>query len=187
MTHHDITCILIPRFFFKQRTSMHEQNEKKKPPIPPHLLPLLSSELRLLLQHHVCGLRQLALHLHRVGVVLLQLADHDGHHDRPRGRRGLAGRGHRRGHARSCTVRTVPQNDESPVDDRAFVNSGGRIRTCDLRVMSPTSYQTAPPRGGMLIVGRFHVISSGPSLGRGPHAIRIGAPTWTQPERATIA
>ena len=24
--------------------------------------------------------------------------------------------------------------------------SGGRIRTCDLRVMSPTSYQTAPPR-----------------------------------------
>jgi DNA invertase Pin-like site-specific DNA recombinase len=25
-------------------------------------------------------------------------------------------------------------------------HSGGRIRTCDLRVMSPTSYQTAPPR-----------------------------------------
>jgi hypothetical protein len=24
--------------------------------------------------------------------------------------------------------------------------SGDRIRTCDLRVMSPTSYQTAPPR-----------------------------------------
>ncbi len=23
---------------------------------------------------------------------------------------------------------------------------GGKIRTCDLRVMSPTSYQTAPPR-----------------------------------------
>src|SRR5262249_17411008 len=27
-------------------------------------------------------------------------------------------------------------------------NSGGGIRTRDLRVMSPTSYQTAPPRGG---------------------------------------
>ncbi len=26
------------------------------------------------------------------------------------------------------------------------VNSGDRIRTCDLRVMSPTSYQTALPR-----------------------------------------
>ena len=26
-------------------------------------------------------------------------------------------------------------------------SSGGRIRTCDLRVMSPTSYLTAPPRG----------------------------------------
>ena len=25
--------------------------------------------------------------------------------------------------------------------------SGGRIRTCDLRVMSPTSYLAAPPRG----------------------------------------
>ncbi len=28
-----------------------------------------------------------------------------------------------------------------------FLNSGGGIRTRDLRVMSPTSYQTAPPRG----------------------------------------
>ena len=27
-----------------------------------------------------------------------------------------------------------------------FFGSGGRIRTDDLRVMSPTSYQTAPPR-----------------------------------------
>src|ERR1700739_36043 len=26
------------------------------------------------------------------------------------------------------------------------IGSGGRIRTCDLRVMSPTSCQTAPPR-----------------------------------------
>jgi hypothetical protein len=28
----------------------------------------------------------------------------------------------------------------------AFFNSGGRIRTSDLRVMSPTSYQAALPR-----------------------------------------
>src|SRR5262245_40777623 len=28
------------------------------------------------------------------------------------------------------------------------IGSGGRIRTYDLRVMSPTSYQTAPPRTG---------------------------------------
>src|SRR5258705_6441465 len=28
------------------------------------------------------------------------------------------------------------------------LDSGGGIRTRDLRVMSPTSYQTAPPRGG---------------------------------------
>jgi hypothetical protein len=30
---------------------------------------------------------------------------------------------------------------------RAFMSSGGGIRTRDLRVMSPTSYLTAPPRG----------------------------------------
>ena len=31
-------------------------------------------------------------------------------------------------------------------------DSGGGIRTRDLRVMSPTSYQTAPPRGGRLLI-----------------------------------
>jgi hypothetical protein len=35
---------------------------------------------------------------------------------------------------------------ENPRICRGFSNSGGRIRTCDLRVMSPTSYRTAPPR-----------------------------------------
>ena len=33
-----------------------------------------------------------------------------------------------------------------------FRHSGGRIRTCDLRVMSPTSYLAAPPRGGLAMV-----------------------------------
>src|SRR5262245_61334718 len=32
----------------------------------------------------------------------------------------------------------------------AFGSSGGGIRTRDLRVMSPTSYLTAPPRGGLV-------------------------------------
>ena len=32
------------------------------------------------------------------------------------------------------------------------LNSGDRIRTCDLRVMSPTSYQTALPRGSPNII-----------------------------------
>src|ERR1700674_1914205 len=36
------------------------------------------------------------------------------------------------------------------------MNSGGRIRTCDLRVMSPTSYQTAPPRAGNSIMPFWH-------------------------------
>ena len=30
-----------------------------------------------------------------------------------------------------------------------LIGSGGRIRTCDLRVMSPTSCQTAPPRDAL--------------------------------------
>src|SRR5262249_32286873 len=37
-------------------------------------------------------------------------------------------------------------------DFRAFLSSGGGIRTRHLRGMSPTSYQTAPPRGGLRIV-----------------------------------
>src|SRR4051794_34550379 len=35
------------------------------------------------------------------------------------------------------------------------LDSGGGIRTRDLRVMSPTSYQTAPPRGVPQSVARF--------------------------------
>ena len=34
-----------------------------------------------------------------------------------------------------------------PPGERGLPYSGGGIRTRDLRVMSPTSYQTAPPRG----------------------------------------
>ncbi len=34
----------------------------------------------------------------------------------------------------------------SEQETKAFECSGERIRTADLRVMSPTSYQTAPPR-----------------------------------------
>ena len=33
--------------------------------------------------------------------------------------------------------------------------SGGGIRTRDLRVMSPTSYLAAPPRGGLLMLARW--------------------------------
>ena len=35
------------------------------------------------------------------------------------------------------------------------VSSGGGIRTRDLRVMSPTSYQTAPPRGGRTMIAEL--------------------------------
>ena len=48
------------------------------------------------------------------------------------------------------------------------IGSGGRIRTTDLRVMSPTSYQTAPPRIKMFvrveINSHFCLISQGLSL-----------------------
>ena len=40
----------------------------------------------------------------------------------------------------------VPERGKRRPRRRFTSNSGGRIRTCDLRVMSPTSYQTAPPR-----------------------------------------
>src|SRR3954469_5791981 len=53
------------------------------------------------------------------------------------------------------------------------LDSGGGIRTRDLRVMSPTSYQTAPPRGGRDIVSnsgsnfcRQGALGAGSSLSR---------------------
>ncbi len=39
-------------------------------------------------------------------------------------------------------------------------SSGGRIRTSDLRVMSPTSYQAALPRDHYGILGRLMGVSS---------------------------
>ena len=44
------------------------------------------------------------------------------------------------------TPMVVPTWETPPGGGASRTNSGGRIRTCDLRVMSPTSYQTAPPR-----------------------------------------
>ena len=39
------------------------------------------------------------------------------------------------------------------VPARLIRNSGGRIRTSDLRVMGPTSYQTALPRDQFIAIG----------------------------------
>src|SRR4051794_3946466 len=44
------------------------------------------------------------------------------------------------------------------------LDSGGGIRTRDLRVMSPTSYQTAPPRGGTSIIPPQGRLGEGSSL-----------------------
>ena len=46
---------------------------------------------------------------------------------------------------------------------RAFLDSGGGIRTRDLRVMSPTSYQTAPPRVAPYVLAKS----------RPPHQLRL--------------
>jgi hypothetical protein len=47
----------------------------------------------------------------------------------------------------TITPELLPQNNDRPGGAVADVwSSGGGIRTRDLRVMSPTSYQTAPPR-----------------------------------------
>src|SRR3954449_11172650 len=48
------------------------------------------------------------------------------------------------------------------------LDSGGGIRTRDLRVMSPTSYQTAPPRGGPSILATVRGQARGSGgVGRG--------------------
>jgi hypothetical protein len=61
-------------------------------------------------------------------------------------------------------------------------DSGGGIRTRDLRVMSPTSYQTAPPRGGPFIVAPrrsrrgFWLVSRGD----GPEKGALGAGAFAE-------
>jgi hypothetical protein len=52
----------------------------------------------------------------------------------------------RRPNFASVSPLAVPERGKRRQRRRFTSNSGGRIRTCDLRVMSPTSYQTAPPR-----------------------------------------
>ena len=55
---------------------------------------------------------------------------------------------------RRCRERDGPARKKRPArrDARQGLDSGGGIRTRDLRVMSPTSYQTAPPRNECPIV-----------------------------------
>ena len=48
-----------------------------------------------------------------------------------------------------------PKKDENPAFAGLSSYSGGRIRTCDLRVMSPTSYLAAPPRGGSAMLATW--------------------------------
>jgi hypothetical protein len=54
---------------------------------------------------------------------------------------------------RLLTVRQGPRS-LGGLDFQRILDSGGGIRTRDLRVMSPTSYQTAPPRGGHLVIAQ---------------------------------
>ena len=53
--------------------------------------------------------------------------------------------------ARGTDLVTAPPQQKAPSEtegafDLLLLSSGGGIRTCDLRVMSPASYRTAPPR-----------------------------------------
>jgi hypothetical protein len=49
---------------------------------------------------------------------------------------------------------TPTQKGQPGPRDSDNCHSGGGIRTRDLRVMSPTSYQTAPPRGGLISLAK---------------------------------
>ncbi len=56
--------------------------------------------------------------------------------------------------------------DEKTPDYRGLLDSGGGIRTRDLRVMSPTSYQTAPPRVAMEVLAENGALASPPCVWR---------------------
>ena len=55
-------------------------------------------------------------------------------------------------------------------------NSGGRIRTCDLRVMSPTSYLAAPPRNRAPRITMASEDCQPGEPGNGPCGERSGSP-----------
>src|SRR3954447_572008 len=76
-----------------------------------------------------------------------------------------------------------PKKHESPANAGLSSYSGGRIRTCDLRVMSPTSYLAAPPRGGlpMVAIPRLWGLGKGVSAGGGPSS--SGWPFRARPAR----
>jgi hypothetical protein len=60
-----------------------------------------------------------------------------------------------------CPILRSPQNAKTRLISRFSSYSGGGIRTRDLRVMSPTSYLAAPPRGSLsmlAMVGRLVVV-----------------------------
>src|ERR1700712_5302550 len=75
--------------------------------------------------------------------------------------------------------RDDPETERPPISRRpqfpAISNSGGGIRTRDLRVMSPTSYQTAPPRGGLTMIANL-----------GPLRERSGTRGLGAPERELV-
>src|SRR5690606_41947627 len=74
---------------------------------------------------------------------------------------GHAGRSGRRGPRRdgpTAGMTKGPRAQRGP-----FFSSGGRIRTCDLWVMSPASYLAAPPRvGNIHFTGRRTLVQIPP-------------------------
>ncbi len=72
---------------------------------------------------------------------------------------------------RRCCERDGPARKKRPArrDARQGLDSGGGIRTRDLRVMSPTSYQTAPPRSDRPIVNTALMSVKPARLRRTPH------------------
>src|ERR1700683_1367597 len=71
-------------------------------------------------------------------------------------------------------LRPQPKSAHKKAPFPGLSYSGGGIRTRDLRVMSPTSYQTAPPRGGSYVLaknrahGRYRRPVSEPGLRNRP-------------------
>src|SRR4029079_19362193 len=54
--------------------------------------------------------------------------------------------------SRSLPASSVRPNEKHSPECNLLSRSGARIRSCDLRFMSPTSYRTAPPRVGLQIL-----------------------------------
>lgn len=92
--------------------------------------------------------------------------------------------------AKCCTKRSSGHEKKEKSFNFSFFSSGGRTRTCDLRVMSPTSYRllypamwTAKVRSFSKTANFFTIILHHPKNSKSDAMQSLGKERWSPVER----